>query len=38
MEGMVGKFADAKDEVKGMVQNGKAKTEEFKKDVKSSMG
>jgi gas vesicle protein len=38
MEGMVGKFTDAKDEVKSMVQNGKAKGEDFKKDVKSSMG
>ncbi len=38
MEGMVGKFAATKDEVKSMVQNGKSKVDEFKKDVKSSMG
>lgn len=38
MEGLVGKFTDAKDDAKGLVQNGKAKADEYKKDVKSSMG
>ncbi len=32
------KFEDAKSESKGMLQNGKAKVDEFKKDVKTSMG
>jgi gas vesicle protein len=32
------KFEDAKSDAKGMVQNGKAKADELKRDVKTSMG
>ena len=38
MSSMTEKFEDAKTESKGMIQNGKAKVDEFKKDVKTSMG
>jgi gas vesicle protein len=32
------KFEDAKSDGKAMVQNGKSRADEFKKDVKTSMG
>ena len=38
MEDMTGKFAEAKEGAKNATQNGKAKVDEFRRDVKSSIG
>ncbi len=38
MEDMTGKFAEVKEGTKYAAQNGKAKVDEFRKDVKSSIG